>query len=144
MNSVKLQSLTNVRQLVTTKSGHSIVSDEAPEVGEGLGPSPHELLLAALASCTSMTLKLYASRKEWALRDVEVDATHERVRAGDLEDAPPDDDTQVGLIRLRIVARGELDEDQRERLLYIAGRCPVHRTLQGGPRIMTQLVVERG
>ena len=79
-----------------------------------------------------MTLKLYASRKEWPLRDVEVDATHERVRVGDLEDGPPDDDTQVGLIRLRIVARGELDEGQRERLLYIAGRCPVHRTLQGG------------
>ena len=141
MNSVKVQSLQNVRQLVTTATGHSVVSDEPPDVGEGLGPTPHEMLLGALAACTSMTLQLYANRKQWPLCDVEVEATHERVRAGSLEERAPEDDTQVALIRLNIVARGGLNEEQQERLLYIAGRCPVRRTLEGGPTVITELVV---
>ena len=140
MSSVKVRSLQNVRQLVTTGSGHEIVSDEAPDVGENLGPSPHEMLLGALAACTSMTLKLYARRKGWHLAEVEVEATHERVREGDIVERSPDSDRQVVLIRLNIVAKGELDDGQRERLLQIAGRCPVRRTLEGGPLVIDSMV----
>jgi putative redox protein len=144
VNSVKLESLRNVRQLVMTGSGHTLVSDEPPDVGDGLGPSPHELLLSALAACTSMTMKLYANRKEWPLDAVEIEATQERVRAGDLEGHAPDEDAQVSLIRLNIKASGDIDEEQRERLLAIAGRCPVSRTLEGGPTVIRELVVARG
>ena len=138
---MKLESLRKVRQLVTTGSGHSLVSDEPPDVGDGLGPSPHELLLGALAACTSMTMKLYANRKEWPLGAVEIEATQERVRAGDLEGHAPDEDAQVSLIRMTIAVSGDLDEEQRERLLVIAGRCPVSRTLEGGPTVIRHMTL---
>lgn len=104
---------------------HHVRSDEEIEKGgDDTGPTPHELLLAALGSCTAMTLKLYAARKGWPLRDVRVT----------LDGASGD----AGYVINRVVTiDGEVDAGQRQRLLEIADKCPVHRTLVGTISIHT-------
>jgi putative redox protein len=95
--------------------------------GTGLGPAPHDLLSAALAECTTLTLRLYADRKGWPLETIEASVSHEVQ-----PEATPRD---VFHRTLRLT--GPLDADQRARLLEIAERCPVHRTLIAGSRIET-------
>ena len=106
-------------------AGHRLRADEEAEKGgDNSGPAPHELLLAALGSCTAMTLKVYAKRKGWPLRDVHVtlNGTHS--------------DGGFTIARqLRI--DGDLDQEQRQRLIEIAGKCPVHKTLAGEITITT-------
>ena len=95
--------------------------------GNDVGPEPHEFLLVGLGACTSMTVKLYADGKGWPLRsvDVTVEGHH--------------DDTRTFLINRTISFEGDLSEEQRHRLLEIANKCPVHRTLTGTIRIETEL-----
>lgn len=128
-------------QVVT--SGHAFVADEPRRVGgEDLGPTPYDLLLAGLGACTSMTLKLYADRETIPLDDVEVLLRHERNHA---EDAghPVEPDAQIQAIyrSLRLSGDGLTPED-RTRLLEIADRCPVHKTLSGHLHIHTKLAGE--
>ena len=107
---------------------HTLIGDAAKDVGgDDLGPDPHELLDAALASCTALTLNLYARRKGMRLANVEVEVDHVE---------------SDGLYRIRrdIRLTGELTEDERTRLLEIANKCPVHRTLSGRFDIDTKLV----
>jgi uncharacterized OsmC-like protein len=109
--------------------GHPIVVDEPPKVGGGdMGPSPFELLCAALGACTTITLRMYADRKGWPLEEILVRVEHSRDRSGE-EGVPPD------LFRIELQLLGALDGSQRERLHEIAGKCPVHRTLVGGSRV---------
>jgi putative redox protein len=108
---------------------HRLFADEPASVG-GLdsGPNPYDLLLAGLGACTSMTLRLYAERKELRLDRVTVRLTHGRVHAADCESC----ETKEGMldrIERRIALEGDLDTEQRARLLEIADKCPVHRTL---------------
>jgi putative redox protein len=108
--------------------GHVLVADE-PESngGRDAGPAPHEFLLAGLGACTSMTVKMYADRKGWPLRsvDVTVEGRH--------------DDARIFIIDRTIVFEGDLTEEQRDRLLDIANKCPVHKTLSGTILIETKL-----
>ncbi|QIX51957.1 bifunctional alpha/beta hydrolase/OsmC family protein [Rhodococcus sp. DMU1] len=111
-----------------TLGRHLITADEPTPVGDDTGPSPYDLLLASLGACTSMTLRMYADRKQWPLENVTVSLRHSRIHAADCEDC----ETRTG--RLDKIERvihlaGVLDEQQRQRLLDIADRCPVHRTL---------------
>ena len=128
MATVKVESFKNLQQVVTTFD-HSLVADEPPEAGDGLGPDPYELLLAALGTCTSMTLLLYARRKEWPLDSVYVELSHDRVHAKDCEECEENADAMIELFRRYIVVKGNLDQEQVARLGQIAQRCPVHRTL---------------
>ncbi len=100
---------------------HRLIADETEEAGGGdQGPSPTELLAAALASCTAITIEMYADRKEWDLGAVEVAAEFTKGTA----DTPPK-------ARVDITIPVELTDDQRERILKIAHKCPVHRALLG-------------
>jgi len=120
---------------------HELVADEPASVGGAdAGPGPYDYLLAALGACTSMTLRMYADRKGWPLERVSVRLRHDRVHAEDCASCE-DADGQVDRIDrdLRIEG-GELDDAQRARLLEIADRCPVHRTLENQKEIRTRLV----
>ncbi len=88
-----------------------------------------------------MTLRLYADRKEWNLQAVKVELSHERVHARDCAECEQQSGSRIDLIRRYITVTGALDAVQCERLLQIAERCPVHRTLDGGPTILTELDV---
>ena len=108
----------------------TIVTDEPVAVGgDASGPTPYELLSAALAACTSMTLRLYAERKNWELPPFRVEVAHS---------GPTADRTRDRFER-RIVISGEIDSDRREKLLDIAGRCPVHKTLMRGFEILSSV-----
>jgi len=116
---------------------HTLVVDEPVAAGGGdQGPSPYELLAAALGSCTSMTLRLYARRKGWPLSRVVVTVRHERIHAADCADCETKEG-RVDQLRRDIVLEGPLDPAQRARLLEIADRCPIHRTLRNEIRIVT-------
>ena len=116
---------------------HFLRADEPLKYGgSDLGPSPDDLLLMSLGACTSMTLRMYANLKKLPLEDIEVRLLHERVHAEDCVDC----DHRIERITRRISLHGELDEAQRQRLLEIADRCPVHRTLGNDPQIVTELI----
>ena len=129
----------SLSQLLTA-GRHAYVGDEPADVGaDDLGPSPYELLLRALGSCTAMTLLLYARRKGWDLAEISVHLTHDRVHAEDSQDAESEGG-RVDLITRDISLRGNLTDEQRQRLLEIAGRCPVHKTLTGSPKVVDSII----
>ncbi|MCL4746565.1 MAG: bifunctional alpha/beta hydrolase/OsmC family protein [Burkholderiaceae bacterium] len=118
---------------------HTILADEPVTVGgTDLGLSPYELLQAALGACTTMTLRMYADMKKLPVRRISVDLRHDKVHAEDCVDC---ESATAKIDRIERVLRidGELDESQRERLLAIADRCPVHRTLHGSVEVLTRL-----
>jgi putative redox protein len=119
---------------------HRLAGDEPIAVGgTDTGPNPYDLLLAALGTCTSMTVGMYARRKQWPLEAVTVKLRHSKVHAQDCADC----ETRVGLldrIERDVELAGALTEEQRGRLLEIANKCPVHRSLTSRIEIRTRLV----
>lgn len=126
----------SLKQLICT-SQHVFFSDEPALVtgGSGAGPDPYELLLASLGACTSMTLRMYANRKQWPVRGIQVVLSHSRTKAEDVTS----DDNLVDVIERQITVTGDLEETQLARLEEIANRCPVHRTLLNEKRISTKI-----
>ena len=121
---------------------HALRADEPVAAGgTDAGPDPYALLLSALGACTSMTLRLYAGRKGWALRDVVVELDMARVYAEDCAHCE-DPRAMVDQITRRITLRGDLDAAQRTRLAEIAAKCPVHKTLVAGVRVRDELAAE--
>jgi putative redox protein len=119
---------------------HTLRADEPVAVGGGdVGPSPYELLLMALGSCTSMTINMYATRKKWTLDQVVVRLRHERAYPDDCVNCE-DPKSKIDRIWCSIELVGTLDEAQRTRLMEIAKQCPVHRTLTNKIEIRTDLV----
>jgi uncharacterized OsmC-like protein/pimeloyl-ACP methyl ester carboxylesterase len=120
---------------------HHLRADE-PEAygGTNRGLSPYGLVAAGLGACTSMTIRMYARRKNWPLSHVSVDVSHEKVHAQDCSDcARNGSGARIDRFHRRITLEGDLDDDQRARLREIADRCPVHRTLEGKVLIETEL-----
>ncbi|MFI5507748.1 OsmC family protein [Mycobacterium sp. NPDC051804] len=119
-----------------TVGEHELLADEPRPIGEDAGPTPYDLLLGALGACTSMTVRMYAKRKNWPLEQVRVTLRHSRIHAQDCADC----ETRIGMIDhidLDLELIGDLDDAQRQRLILIAGRCPVHQTLTSEIDIVT-------
>ena len=116
-----------LQQKLSTGDLHYLSDAEVSKGGGGTGPSPHEYLAAALASCTSMTLKMYSERKAIHLKNAIVMVDIER-----------HNDVEVFIRHIELL--GDLDDQQRERLLEIAEKCPIHKALAGEIQIKTQLV----
>lgn len=111
-----------------TTSSKTVIADEPEELGgTDLGPAPGEFLMISLASCTAITLRMYADRKIWPLDKIAVEVNFEKI----------DDRT---IFNREILLEGQLDEEQRKRLLQIANACPVHKTLTNPIEIRSLLV----
>jgi putative redox protein len=120
-------------------NGHPLVADEPESVGgSNTGPSPYELLAAALGACTTMTLRMYAERKGWPLDAAEARIEHAKIHCEDCADSE-NPRSRIDHFDRQLVLEGELDDEQRKRLLEIADRCPVHRTLHSDVKITTSL-----
>ena len=116
---------------------HALVADEPESVGgHNLGPTPYDLVAAGVGACTGMTLRMYADRKGWPLESVRVIVQHEKVYAEDCEHCE-DASQKIDQMERIVEIEGELDEQQRTRLLEIANKCPVHKTLVTGLSIKT-------
>lgn len=119
---------------------HGLTADEPEsEGGNDLGPCPYSLLMSSLGACTGMTLRMYADRKGWQLNNIKVHLNHAKIHAKDCENCETESG-KIDRIKRVIELDGELDDSQRQRLLEIADRCPVHRTLHSEISVITSLL----
>lgn len=135
---VIVRSLKNY-QVEILSGQHALIADEPAEVGDDAGPDPYALLLASLGACTVITLHMYARRKQWPLERVEAALSTYRIHARDCEDCISEKEARVDIIESQLTLYGPLSDEQRARLIEIAERCPVHRSLTGEIKIRTQV-----
>lgn len=110
---------------------HLYLADEPESFGSAdLGPTPYEYLCAALGACTSITLRMFADRKGWSVENIAVNVTHAKAIHGD--------GIKRDVFTREVTLTGELDEAQRARMIEIANKCPVHRTLEAGSDVITK------
>jgi putative redox protein len=144
MSEVVVSSQTNLRNEVRYGAGHSFITDEPVAVGgEDAGPDPYTLLLAALGSCISMTVTLYARRKQWPLENVIVRLRQNRIHVKDCQECAQKEEGFIHRIERSVTFTGPLTEEQRARLDEIAHKCPVHKTLMSDI-VITDLKDESG
>ena len=131
MNEITVSSTQNLQnEIKYSGEGGLLIGDEPVEAGgDGAGPDPYTLLLSALGTCTSITLKLYARQKGWPLERVTVRLRQERVHSTDSADCGTQPDCYIHKIQRSLALEGNLTDEQRDRLREIASRCPVHKTL---------------
>src|SRR5262245_21561544 len=124
----------------TVRVGTHVLSADEPVSagGTNTGPSPYDYLLAGLGACTAMTLRMYARQKNWPLQKVRVWLKHDKIHATDCADCETKEG-KIDQIDRQIVLEGPLSSEQRERLLQIADKCPVHRALTSEIKIRTRL-----
>lgn len=130
--------LPEAEKYTTTLSAgkHQLVADEPETVngGKDKGPDPYDYLLMALGSCTAITVKMYAERKGWPLKDMYIELRHNKRHDEDCENCD-DPKSKIDYIEKELIVEGDLSEEQVDRLLEIAERCPVNRTLKGDIKI---------
>jgi putative redox protein len=137
---VEVEETLTGRYVQTMRSGDHVLTADEPESvgGDDAGPGPYEYLLMGLGACTSMTLRMYAERKQFPLERVRVRLSHHKIHAEDCGDCETREG-KVDEISREIFLEGELTGEQRQKLLEIADRCPVHRTLVSEIKIRTNL-----
>ncbi len=119
---------------------HKLTADEPEHLGgQDKGPNPYQLLSSALASCTAITIQMYAKRKQWELYNVEVQVQHKKDHCTDCEKAEKQD-TKIDIFKRDIFLIGNLEDPQKQRLLQMANKCPVHKTLNADVEVITQLM----
>ena len=139
MSDVVVTSLSNLQNEVSYGDNKTLITDEPVDAGgEGAGPDPYTLLLAALGSCISMTTRLYAKRKGWPLESVTVRLRQQRIHAQDCAECAKETEGFVHRIERSVSFAGSLSEEQLARLQEIAHKCPVHKTLTS-PIVITEL-----
>ena len=139
MSEVTVTSLGNLRNEVRYGADHVLVTDEPVVVGgEDAGPDPYTLLLAALGTCISMTVTLYARRKQWPLEQVKVRLRQSRIHAKDCLECPQNLEGYIHRIERSVSFTGPLSEEQHARLQEIAHKCPVHKTFTS-PIVVAEL-----
>jgi putative redox protein len=133
--SVTARSMTNY-QVEIQAGRHTFVSDEPLGIGDDAGPDPFQLLLSGLASCTVITLQMYARRKSWPLEGVtvEMDIQSDETRT------PAGERHRSSQISMKLTFQGDLTAEQMQRLEEIAHRCPVHRTLKGDIQVVSSTI----
>ena len=143
MPKVIVQSLPDYTHAQLLTADHRSLIADAPSADDGadLGPTPYELLLWALGACPPMTLQIYARRKGIPLEEVAIEVEHERTHAEACQDCMEGRSGKIEVIRRRIVLKGPLTDAQRDELLGIASRCPVHKTLQAAPEVIDVIEV---
>ncbi|WP_224484632.1 bifunctional alpha/beta hydrolase/OsmC family protein [Robertkochia aurantiaca] len=126
----------------TMKLGrHYITADEPVSVGgNDFGPTPYDFLSASLASCTAMTVKMYTDRKKWPLESIEVHVSYSREHKKDSQEAESGKNPQIDVFEREIIVKGITDKAQLDKILEIADKCPVHRTLHSDNAVKTRLV----
>ena len=119
---------------------HYLLADEPTSYGgNDFGPSPYELVSAGLSACTAMTIQMYAKRKGWNVQNVEVHTSYDKKHAIDCEDCEADS-AKIDTFEREVKLTGDLDEKQMARILQIADKCPVHKTLHSETQVITKLV----
>lgn len=119
---------------------HFLTADEPTDFGgNDYGPSPYELVSAGLSACTAMTIQMYAKRKKWTVKNVEVHTSYGKSHAQDCEDCETDS-AKIDTFHREIKLTGDLDEKQKARVLQIADKCPVHKTLHSKTQVVTKLI----
>ena len=142
-NIVEVEETLTGRYSQTMQFGrHELVADEPESVGgNDTGPGPYEYVLMGLGACTSMTIRMYAERKQFPLKRVKVHLGHQKIHSEDCSDCETREG-KVDEITREIFLEGDLTDEQRQKLLDIANRCPVHRTLTSEIKVRTRLVEE--
>ena len=126
-------------QKVEVGSQHIIADEPVSYGGTDTGPSPYDLILAALGSCTSMTIGLYARKRSWPLEKITVSLRHSKIHAQDCEECETKEG-RIDRIEMEIHLDGALSDEQRTKLLEVAGKCPIHQTLTHEINIKTRAV----
>ena len=143
MSEVIVSSQKNLQNEVRFPNGQTMFTDEPKTLGgEDAGPDPYSLLLAALGSCISMTVTLYARRKQWPLEQVIVKLRQNRVHSKDCQECAENFEGYVHRIERSVTLVGELTDEQRTRLQEISHKCPVHKTLTS-PIVIADLIEEQ-
>jgi len=144
MSGVVVTSRTNLQNEVRYGDNHTFITDEPLGAGgEDAGPDPYTLLLAALGSCISMTTKLYAKRKAWALERVTVRLRMDRIHANDCEECTRTTEGYAHRIQRSVTFEGNLSAEQLTRLQEIAHKCPVHKMITSEV-VITELKDDKG
>ncbi|MEQ9310012.1 MAG: OsmC family protein [Balneolaceae bacterium] len=122
---------------------HELISDEPPTVegGNNKGPDPYDLLLMSLGTCTVMTVKMYARRKGWEVGDLYMELRHNKSHIEDCKTCE-DPASKIDVIEKELIIKGNISQDQKEKLLEISKKCPVHKTLLSEIRIESSLSVQ--
>lgn len=128
----------NYKTLMTA-GNHELIADEPERSGgKDVGPDPYDYLLMALGSCTVITMKMYADRKEWPVEDIYVELRHFKTHAEDCVDCK-DPKARIDKIEKEIIVKGDLEEEQVDRLLEISKKCPVQKTLLNDVEILSNI-----